>query len=73
MMDPHGYSEPGPTLHLYQVLPHHNGQGTLFTKHGQHDATTQAVANDLLTTLYSAEKPHRNFKPTLQGIVSEGG
>jgi hypothetical protein len=70
---PHSYSESGPALHLYQAFPHHNDQGTLFTKHRQHGATTQAVANNLLTTLYSGEKPHRNFELTLQSIVSKGG
>lgn len=35
--------------------------------------TTQEVANEVLTALYSAEKPGRNLELTLQGIVSECG
>lgn len=35
--------------------------------------TTQDVANDVLTTLYRAEKRGRDLERTLQGIVSERG
>jgi hypothetical protein len=35
--------------------------------------TTQEVANDVLTTLYGAERPGCNLELTLQGIVSECG